>query len=318
MASRTNLRLTIANDTTVAWAELGKGPPLVLLHGLGDSHRTWHFVAPLLAQRFRVLAPDLPGHGFSARPEAPYTPMWYANTIVSWMDAIGVERAHFCGHSFGGGVALWMLIEHARRIDRLALVSAGGLGREVGFALRVGGLRCASPFLAPRLLAAGTRFLMPRASRSFAMRGAKEIARLAKLNGFPNTGLAFRRTLSACVSARGQRVQSWRSLYDFESLPPMGLFWGGCDSVLPVKHAHEVKRRLADVTLHVYPRSGHFVHLEEPNQVARDLTRFLAAPETSNRSDRRPSDPLPRPRASSPRLRSRFPSQLPAVAFDDA
>lgn len=255
--------------------DAGAGPPLVLLHGLGDSHRTWHFVVPLLARHFRVLAPDLPGHGFSARPDAPYTLDWYADTIASWMDAVGVDRAHICGHSYGGGIAQWMLLKYARRIDHLALLSPGGLGPEVGLALRLGAARIFSPLLAPRLLAVGTRFLMPRASRSFATRGAREIAWLARRNGAPNTGLAFRRTLSACVGLNGQRIQTWDCLGDIPFLPPMGLFWGARDWIVPVKHAREAKRRLANVVIHVYPRSGHFVHLEEPAALTADLTRFL-------------------------------------------
>jgi pimeloyl-ACP methyl ester carboxylesterase len=62
---------TTVMDTMIAWGELGAGEPLVLLHGITDSHRTWRRVAPLLAARYRVPMPDLPGHGYSARPDAP-------------------------------------------------------------------------------------------------------------------------------------------------------------------------------------------------------------------------------------------------------
>jgi pimeloyl-ACP methyl ester carboxylesterase len=108
---------------------------LVLIHGFQQSHRTWRRVAPLLAEEFRLLMPDLPGHGLSGRPDAPYTLTWYAKTVVAWMDAIGVRRAHVCGHSFGGGIAQWMLLDHRTRVSRLALVAPGGLGAEVGIGL---------------------------------------------------------------------------------------------------------------------------------------------------------------------------------------
>jgi pimeloyl-ACP methyl ester carboxylesterase len=62
---------TTVGDTSIAWGEMGSGEPLVLLHGMLDSHRTWRRSAPLLAERFRVLMPDMPGHGLSARPDAP-------------------------------------------------------------------------------------------------------------------------------------------------------------------------------------------------------------------------------------------------------
>ena len=81
------------------------------------------------------------------------------------MGAIGLEHAHVCGHSFGGGVAQWMLIEHRQRIDRLALVSAGGLGPEVGAALRLATLPVAAPFLDSWMFSSGTRLIMRWASR---------------------------------------------------------------------------------------------------------------------------------------------------------
>jgi pimeloyl-ACP methyl ester carboxylesterase len=84
---------TPAKGTSMAWGEMGTGEPLVLLHGMWDSHRTWRRAAPLLAERFRVLMPDLPGHGLSGRPDAPYTLTWYAQTLLAWMDAIGVTHA---------------------------------------------------------------------------------------------------------------------------------------------------------------------------------------------------------------------------------
>src|SRR5689334_2508018 len=125
-------RSNVGPACSIAWTELGSGPPVVLLHGLGDSHRTWRRVAPRLAREYRVLMPDLPGHGLSGRPDAPYTLGWYAETIAAWLDALGLERAHVVGHSFGGGVAQWLILDHRARIDRLALVAAGGLGPEVG------------------------------------------------------------------------------------------------------------------------------------------------------------------------------------------
>src|SRR5690242_13215068 len=90
--------------TDVHWTEAGDGRPLVLLHGLADCHRTWHRVVPALAQSRRVLVPDLPGHGLSGRPDAPYTLDWHANVIGSWLASLGLEKVDVVGHSFGGGV----------------------------------------------------------------------------------------------------------------------------------------------------------------------------------------------------------------------
>src|SRR6185437_16400164 len=124
-------RTAVVDGISLAWTEVGRGDPLVLLHGIGDSHRTWRRVAPRLAEHYRVLLLDLPGHGLSARPDAPYTLDWYADMVHGWLDAVGVDRTPIVGHSFGGGVAQWMVLSRRARIDRLALVAPGGLGRSV-------------------------------------------------------------------------------------------------------------------------------------------------------------------------------------------
>ena len=124
----------------IHWAEIGSGPPVVLLHGLTDSHRTWRKIAPALARTHRVLMPDLAGHGLSSRPDASYSLDWHASVMGQWLDALDLEQVDLVGHSFGGGVAQWILLERRARIRRLALVASGGLGRDVSTALRLAAL----------------------------------------------------------------------------------------------------------------------------------------------------------------------------------
>lgn len=264
--------------THIAWGELGQGTPLVLLHGLGDSHRTWRRVAPLLGRRFRLLMPDLPGHGRSGRPDAPYTLAWYAATVSAWMDELGVERAHVAGHSFGGGVAQWMLLEHRRRIDRLALVAAGGLGREVGAGLRLAALPLLGTLLAPPLIRLGTRPLMRLAAGRFANPEPEEIERQAQFNCMPGSGMAFGRTVAGCINVFGQYMQTWHRIHEIAELPPIALFWGERDPILPVRHGRLARRRLGDIPLWTFPSCGHFPHLECPAHFAGELTAFLTEP----------------------------------------
>jgi pimeloyl-ACP methyl ester carboxylesterase len=268
-------RLTTVNDTTIAWSEVGHGPPIVLLHGLADSHRSWRRIVPVLAKRFHVYLVDLPGHGLSARPEAPYTLRWYADTIAEWMDAVGVERAHFCGHSFGGGVAQWLLLEHRRRVDRLALVAPGGLGREVAAGLRLAALPILAPVLESSLFGLMTRFFLRWASRSFAFYPRREIEKLCRLNAAPNSGLAFRRTVAGCIGLGGQEVQTWQYLDKLVSLPPLALFWGDGDDIIPVSHAHDAARRLGNVMLKIYTGCGHSPQIEVPDRFGKDLLEFF-------------------------------------------
>jgi pimeloyl-ACP methyl ester carboxylesterase len=219
---------------------------------------------------------DLPGHGFSARPDAPYTLPWYADTVVRWMDAIGLDRAHVCGHSYGGGIAQWMLLENRDRIDRLGLVAAGGLGREVAALLRLAALPFAGALLESSMFGPVANLAMQWTYRSLGDR--EEIRRLAMCNAAPNSGLAFRRTVEGCIGLRGQHQQTWHHIHKIASLPPLALFWGARDSIIPVHHAHDTVSRLEHVTVTVYPNCGHCLHLEEPERFSNDLGQFLEEP----------------------------------------
>src|SRR3984957_2894762 len=95
---------TQIGEVSLHWAEVGPGRPLVLLHGLCDSHRTWFPVAPTLARSRRVLMLDLAGCGESSRPDASYTLDWHANLVGAWLEQLGLDEVDLVGHSYGGGV----------------------------------------------------------------------------------------------------------------------------------------------------------------------------------------------------------------------
>jgi pimeloyl-ACP methyl ester carboxylesterase len=270
-------RDTIVEGVSLAWTELGKGPPLVLLHGLGDSHRTWRRVAPRLAERFRVLMLDLPGHGLSERPDAPYTLDWYAHLVHGWLDALGVGTTSIVGHSYGGGVAQWMVLQRRARIERLALVSPGGLGRGVTLGLRLAAFPVLGPLLTPSLMVPGTHVLM-RIGLGDARPDPEEIALSVAMNAKPGTGRAFQRTVAGVMGLLGQTVQAWDRIHEVESLPALALFWGARDRILPVAQGRSAQKRIDGAPFHSYPDAGHFVQLEAHERFGDDLLRFLEAP----------------------------------------
>src|SRR5262245_9790031 len=115
----------------IALRTAGEGPAVVLLHGLAGSSETWRQVIPPLARHYTVVAPDLLGHGASAKPHAEYSVSAHANVIRDLMAALGHDCATIVGQSFGGGVAMQLAYQYPERCGRLVLVSSGGLGREV-------------------------------------------------------------------------------------------------------------------------------------------------------------------------------------------
>lgn len=266
------------NGCVVCWHELGRGEPVVLLHGILDSHRSWRRTATRLAQRYRVLLPDLPGHGLSGRPDAPYTLGWHCDVLSAWMQAIGVDAAHICGHSYGAGVAMYLLLDHRPRVRRLGLVSAGGLGREVALGMRL----AAIPGVGRRVTPAVLRHVLPRvlplAARQMGNMEPEEIDHMVGWVRQPGTARAFQRCLEGVINVRGQSVGALDRVHEVDELPPIALFWGDRDPVVPWHHGQTVVQRLQGATLTTYPGSGHFPHLDHPQAFARDLATFLDDP----------------------------------------
>src|SRR3954466_6770811 len=131
----------------VIYRVAGSGPPVVLIHGMVNSSRHWESVALGLADRYTVIVPDLIGHGASATPRGDYSLGAHAASIRDLLAAIGVDRATIVGHSLGGGVAMQFFYQFPQHTERLALISSGGLGREVSPLLRGAALPASSALL---------------------------------------------------------------------------------------------------------------------------------------------------------------------------
>jgi pimeloyl-ACP methyl ester carboxylesterase len=263
-------------EVDLHWAEVGSGPPLVLLHGLCDSHRTWFPVAPALARSRRVLMLDLAGHGESSRPDASYSLAWHAGIVAAWIEKLGLDEVDLVGHSYGGGVAQWMLLEHRKRIRRLALEASGGLGREVGPSLRWASF----PFFVERFgqpfMALGTTRALDAAGAAFS---DEEIETLAEFNARPGTARAFSRSVRDVINAWGQHRHFLDRAREVPSLPPIALLWGEDDPLIPIAHGVNAAALLEGVTLTRFPGVGHFPHRQEPARYVQVLQSFLDAPD---------------------------------------
>src|SRR5213596_2961016 len=124
----------------VIYRMAGSGSPVVLIHGMVNSSRHWESVALRLADAYTVIAPDLIGHGDSATPRGDYSLGAHAASIRDLLSAVGIERATLVGHSLGGGVAMQFFYQFPQRMERLVLISSGGLGYEVSPMLRTAAL----------------------------------------------------------------------------------------------------------------------------------------------------------------------------------
>ena len=264
----------------------GSGPVLVLVHGITSTSATWSKVLPYLAERFTVVAPDLLGHGESAKPRGDYSLGAYASATRDLLIALGHERASFVGHSLGGGIAMQLAYQFPEHCERLVLVASGGLGRDISGLLRaasVPGAELVLPLLVnDRVIGAG------RAVGSVLGRvGLRVHTDLGEvLRGHASLSdrearSAFLHTLRTIVDVGGQRVDATDRLYLAQAIPFL-IIWGERDPIIPAQHGRDAHALVPGSRLEIFPDVGHFPHLDDPWRFARVLTDFLETTEPAD------------------------------------
>ena len=263
----------------VSYRRAGWGPVVVLIHGVTGSSLTWEHVIEPLAEHYTVVAPDLLGHGESAKPRGDYSLGAYASGIRDLLAALGHDRATVVGHSLGGGVAMQMAYQFPERVERLVLVSSGGLGREVNILLRAAALP-GSEFVLPLLTA---RPIIERTSAlagAFARLGFRPGADLEEIwTGFCSLSdvearAAFVHTLRGIIDPGGQRVSATDRLYLAAEMPSL-IVWGERDPVIPFAHGLRASESMPGSRLVSFPDAGHFPHRDDPRRFNRALLDFL-------------------------------------------
>jgi pimeloyl-ACP methyl ester carboxylesterase len=191
------------------------------------------------------------------------------------MQHLELREADVVGHSYGGGVAQWLLLKCRSRIRRLGLLASGGLGREVDPWLKLASVPFLVEAFGQRWMAPIAGFVMARATTSDA---AAEIALLASYLRKPGSARAFSRTVRDVIRWRGQTRNLFDRIEDIAELPPMRLFWGARDTILPISQGEEIARVLEGCELIRFEKQGHFVHWEDPEAFTHALREFLDAP----------------------------------------
>ena len=281
MAPRLALQHVTIHGHEVSYRRAGPADSetILLLHGLAGSSKTWDGVIEQLAEHHDVIAPDLLGHGESAKPRGDYSLGAFASGLRDFLTVLDVERVTVVGHSFGGGVAMQLAYQHPQFIDRLVLVGSGGLGREV------------SPLL--RLLSLpGAEYLMPIGIPKPIIDRANDIGRFlgrrnirserlgelwraySSLAGAENRR-AFVKTMRGVIEPGGQTVDARDRLY-LAARVPILIVWGDRDGVIPVSHGREAHELIENSRLEILEGVGHFPHVEAPNRFADVLLDFVA------------------------------------------
>jgi len=266
---------------------LGSGPPLLLVHGIGDSSETWAGVMPALAEKYTVIAPDLLGHGESAKPRADYAIAAYACGMRDLLTALGVDRVSVVGHSLGGGIAMQFAYQFPERCERLVLVAAAGMGRDVHPVFRLASgpgatvgmylltrqpVRMAVRLAAPLVRAAGGAGLGP--DLDYAVQRYEAFA-----DGTARR--AFLRTIRAGVDLSGQAITMLDRAYLARHLPTL-IIWGTRDGIIPFEHAEVARSALPGSRLEIFEGAGHLPHQDDPERFVKVVEGFLSSTEPAD------------------------------------
>jgi pimeloyl-ACP methyl ester carboxylesterase len=269
----------------------GEGPAIVLVHGLSGSSTTWREAMPALARNHTVIAPDLLGHGESAKPRGDYSLGAHASGVRDLLVALGIERATFVGHSLGGGVAMQLAYQYPQRCERLVLVASGGLGKEVSLLLRAVSLP-GSEVVMPVLLSGQLHRALGAVGGLMARLGMtlsgtqKEIWRsysgLSEVRG----RMAFIHTVRSVIDPLGQRVSAHDRLYLAGEVPTL-IIWGTADRIIPVEHAYAAHELMPGSRLVVVEGAGHFLPFEHAAAFLDALVPFLDETEAARPTEAR-------------------------------
>jgi pimeloyl-ACP methyl ester carboxylesterase len=252
---------------------------LVLLHGITSTSECWRRVMPRLAERYTVIAPDMIGHGRSAKPRGDYSLGAYAAGVRDLLALLGFERGTVVGHSFGGGIAMQFSYLFPEYVERMGLIASGGLGRAVHPLLRAATLP-------------GSEWVLPLIAREWPVRAGGAVAAAAGRLGIEagpdlaefargyaslseeGASDAFIHTMRSVIDHEGQRVSALDRLYLADQMPTL-IVWGSDDPVIPVAHgrrAHQIVEHSRYVEIQ---GAGHWPMLDDPDRIVAEITDFM-------------------------------------------
>ncbi len=263
----------------VSYRMAGEGPTILLIHGIAGSSTTWRAVMPALAEHYTVIAPDLLGHGRSAKPRGDYSLGAYASGIRDLLAVLGKERVTLVGHSLGGGVAMQFAYQFPEWAQRLVLIASGGLGKEVSPLLRavtLPGAEYVLPLLFHRRIretgewpGAMARQVGWRPSDTLA-----EVWRSYTTLTDRHGQMAFVHTIRSVIDIAGQRVSAHDRLYLAEAVPTL-IVWGDRDRIIPVAHAYRAAEAIPGARLEILEGAGHFLPWQDADRLLAVLEDFL-------------------------------------------
>jgi pimeloyl-ACP methyl ester carboxylesterase len=253
--------------------EAGRGPALLMLHGLSATHFNWEHTIAAFSDRFRVIAPDLPGHGRSDKPDAPYTIDFFAGVMRSLGRELGIDEAVVIGNSLGGQIAIQMALDYPTWTRALVLAAPAG-----GFGTTINALSWSIRAVAgPRVLSVALPYALERCvydrNRAEHLARRRILAERIAHEDYPGFARAVLRSLLGAIAAGRQPLH--------RIAQPTLLVWGRNDRLVALSGSRRLTRAVPHARLAVLERCGHIPMLEQPEQFNRLVADFLRSAEAA-------------------------------------
>lgn len=260
------------------WSLGSEGSPVLLVHGIGRFVEDWLPSLDGLADRHRVYAVDLPGHGhsdmqFNKSSEIKNLALF----IKEFMSTLGIENAHLIGHSLGGAVGTWFALSYPEMAGKLVLVASGGFGRELSGLLRITSVPIVGELLSRpsrKGIADFAKFLV----HDPAVMTPDLLERDYQMAARPGAQKSFLKTLRDNASPFGQRKKIIQHIVG--GIPsvrnPVLVIWGRNDQIMPVAHANAAVQGFPNAQAHIFEDCGHIPMLEHSHSFNQILLKFLS------------------------------------------
>jgi len=238
------------------------GGPVVLIHGFGGDLNSWLFTQPVLAERHRAIALDLPGHGGSSKNVGSGDLETLAQALVDFLAALEIPKAHLVGHSLRGAIALYVALHHPAHVASLTLIAPAGFGGEIDGAFIDG------------FIAANRRKPMQEVLEKLFANPAlvsrdmiEDVLKFKRLDG----AVPALAAIAAANFGGGRQAQLPRDRLG-EIAVPAQVIWGAEDRIIPAGHARGLP---PNVPVYVLPGAGHMPHMEKAAEVNRLIAALL-------------------------------------------
>jgi non-heme chloroperoxidase len=252
----------LPTGVAVKYVEEGpqNAPPLILLHGLTDSSRSWSMTVPHLAESYHVLVLDQRGHGDSESPQCCYAIPDFAGDVVAFMDTLKIPKATIAGHSMGSFIAEYLAVDSPERVDKLILVgaAASGVGNETLDWVLESVEQFTDP-IDPKFIVEWTSNPNP-VDEEFLKRVKPETAKVP-----PHVWRGA--TLGLMVEDHSHLLARIKA--------PVLIIWGDRDSIFKSEDEETLRKGLPSAEFRVYEGIGHNVQWEQPERVAKDIVEFM-------------------------------------------